>query len=78
MDKKNFNKMMGIFGKVFEKKLAPDVLKIYFKIFKEIPDDKTEYIINQCIKRCRYLPRPADIFACLEEEDQISELPDLE
>jgi len=30
MDKKNFNEMMKIFGKVYEKSLAADVLRIYF------------------------------------------------
>jgi len=78
MDKKNFNEMMRIFGKVYEKSLAPDVLKIYFGIFKEISDDKTKFIIKECLKKCRYFPRPADVFECLEEEGQASDLPDLE
>lgn len=78
MDKKNFKEMMEIFSKVYEKGLSPDVLKIYFDIFKEIPNDKTKFIIKVCLKKCRYFPRPADIFGCLEEEDQIFDLPDLE
>jgi hypothetical protein len=78
MDKKNFNEMMRIFGKVYEKSLAPDVLKIYFEIFKEISDDKTKFITKECLKKCRYFPRPADVFECLEEEGQVSDLPDLE
>lgn len=78
MDKKNFNEMMGIFGKVYEKSLAPDVLKIYFEMYQEIPNDKTKFMIKECLKRCKYFPRPADVFECLEEESQVSELPDLE
>lgn len=78
MDKKNFNKMMKIFGKIFEKGLTTDVLKIYFDLFKEIPDDQCDHITRECLKKCRYFPRPVDIFECLEGESQISELPDLE
>ncbi len=78
MDKKNFNEMMRIFGKVYEKSLAPDVLKIYFEIFKEISDDKTKFITKECLKKCRYFPSPADVFECLEGESKVSDLPDLE
>lgn len=74
MDKKNFNEMMKIFGKVYEKGLATDVLKIYFEIYKEIPNEKTEFIIKECLKKCRYFPRPADIFECLEELTDYPEL----
>lgn len=66
--------MMKIFGKVYEKSLAPDVLKIYFEIFKEIPDDKTKFIIKECLKKCKYFPRPADVFECLEEAEDLPEL----
>ncbi|GAG84758.1 unnamed protein product [marine sediment metagenome] len=38
MDKKKFNEMMNVFIKVYEKGLTTDVLKIYFELFKEIPD----------------------------------------
>lgn len=62
MDKKNFNKMMITFGKVYERGLAADVLEIYFNIFKEIPNNQVDYITQECLKRCHYFPRPADIF----------------
>jgi len=78
VDKKNFKEMIKIFSKVYEKVLTPDVLKIYFEIFKEIPDDKTKFIIRGCLKKCKYYPRPADVFDCLEGENQISDFPDLD
>jgi len=70
MDKKNFNKMTKIFSKVYEKVLLPDVLKIYFELFEEIPNDETGFIIRECIKKCKYFPRPADVFECLEEGEE--------
>jgi len=62
MDKKRFNEMMIAFGKVYEKGLSTDVLEIYFNIFKEIPNNQVEYITQECLKRCHFFPRPADIF----------------
>ena len=62
MDKKKFNKMMNVFIKVYEKGLATDVLEIYFDLFKEIPDAQVDYITQECLKRCHFFPRPADVF----------------
>lgn len=62
MDKKNFDKMMITFSKVYEKGLATDVLEIYFGLFKEIPDNQADYITRECLKRCHFFPRPADVF----------------
>lgn len=69
MDKENFDEMMSMFGKVWDKGLPYEVLKIYFEIFEEIPNNKTKYIIKCCIKKCKYFPRPADVFECLGELD---------
>jgi len=62
MDKKKFNEMMNVFIKVYEKGLTTDVLKIYFELFKEIPDNQVDYITQECLKRCHFFPRPADVF----------------
>jgi hypothetical protein len=67
MNKVNFDKMMRKFAKIFEKGLEPDVLKIYLDLFEEIPDNQVDYITRECLKKCHYFPRPADIFDCLEE-----------
>lgn len=62
MNKKNFDKMMITFSKVYEKGLTSDILKIYFDLFKEIPDNQVDYITRECIRRCHFFPRPADVF----------------
>ena len=62
MDKKKFNEMMNVFIKVYEKGLTTGVLKIYFELFKEIPDNQVDYITRECLKRCHFFPRPADVF----------------
>jgi hypothetical protein len=62
MNKKNFDMMMNKFAKVYEKTLDPEVLSIYFNLFKEIQDDQVNYIVQECLKKCHFFPRPADIF----------------
>ena len=70
MDKKNFMKIIGTFEEIYNnRKLSPKALKIYFEVLKEIPDEKTELIIKECLKKCKYFPRPVDVFECLEEKD---------
>jgi hypothetical protein len=66
-NKKNFDRMMIIFGKTYEKVLETDVLSIYFNSIREIPDNQTDHIIQECLKKCHYFPRPADIFEHYDE-----------
>ena len=61
--------MMKAFGKVYEKSLPPDVLKIYFEVYEEVPNGKTKFIIKECLKKCKYFPKTADIFECIREEE---------
>jgi hypothetical protein len=67
MNKKNFDMMMNKFAKVYEKTLDPEVLSIYFNLFREIPDNQVKTIITNCLKKCHYFPRPADVFASYDE-----------
>lgn len=62
MTKKNFDRMMTIFVKVYKEALDIEVLAIYFNSFREIPDSQVNTIIQNCLKKCHYFPRPADIF----------------
>ena len=67
MNKKNFDIMISKFSKVYERVLEPDVLSIYYNLFKEIPDNQVNHIIRECLKKCHYFPRPADIFGHYDE-----------
>lgn len=62
MNKKSFDIMMNTFAKVYKETLDPEVLIIYFNVFKEIEDSQVEYITRECLKKCHFFPRPADIF----------------
>jgi hypothetical protein len=62
MNRKNFDRMMTTFSKVYERILEPDVLSIYYNVFKEIPDNQIDNITQECLKKCKYFPRPADVF----------------
>lgn len=67
MNKNNFNKMMNIFAKVYERAIEPEVLSIYFNLFQEISDNQVDNIIKGCLKKCYFFPRPADVFSFYDE-----------
>ena len=70
MDKKNFNLMIKTFSEVYERTLNPYVIGIYFDLFQEIPDSQVAAITQSCLRKCKYFPRPADVF------EQLSETPE--
>ena len=67
MNRANFERMMNSFAKVYERVLAPDVLKIYFSVCSEVPDSQVNTVIRNCLKKCQFFPRPADIFKSFDE-----------
>ena len=67
MNKKNFDKVIMTFTEIYEKELTLKALEIYFRAFEKIPDDKVEILIEECLKKCKYFPKPADVFECLAE-----------
>ncbi len=70
MNNNNFTLMIKTFTEVYEKSLNPYVIGIYFDLFKEIPDSQVRTITKSCLRKCKYFPRPADIF------EQLSETPE--
>lgn len=70
MNNKNFTLMIKTFSEVYEKSLNPYVIEIYFDLFKEIPDSQVRTITKSCLCKCKYFPRPADVF------EQLSETPE--
>ena len=67
MNKKSFMQMMKTFSEVFEKELNPYTTKVYFKMFTEIPDSQVGEITMNCLRKCKYFPRPADVFDMMSE-----------
>jgi len=70
MNRKNFTLMIKTFSEVFEKSLNPYVIETYFDLFQEIPDSQVAAITRSCLRKCKYFPRPADVF------EQLSETPE--
>ena len=68
MNRANFTQMISVFAKVYEKTLVPETLTIYYNIFREIPDEQVNRITKNCLKKCKYFPRPADVFEHFEEK----------
>jgi len=67
MNRNNFDKMINQFSKVYEKILEPDVLSIYYRLCKKIPDNQISHITDGCFEKCHFFPRPADIFSFYDE-----------
>ena len=59
--------MIKTFSETYEKTLNPYVIGIYFDLFKDIPDSQANMITKKCLRKCKYFPRPADVFEQLEE-----------
>ena len=70
MNNSNFTLMIKTFTEVYEKPLNPYVIEIYFDLFQEIPDSQVRAITKSCLRKCKYFPRPADVF------EQLSETPE--
>jgi len=67
MNRKNFTLMIKTFSEVYEKSLNPYVIETYFELFQEIPDSQVAAITKSCLRKCKYFPRPADVFEMLSE-----------
>jgi hypothetical protein len=67
MNKKNFDMMLNKFAIVFERVLNRDAIAIYWDICSEIPDSQTNTVIRNCLKKCQFFPKPADIFKSYDE-----------
>jgi len=70
MNNKNFTLIIKTFSEVYEKSLNPYVIGIYFDLFRDIPDSQVPAITKSCLRKCKYFPRPADVF------EQLSETPE--
>lgn len=62
----SFKKMMETFTRVYEKDLSADLLIIYYNVLKEIPDTEVDRIIDECLRRNSFFPKPADIIRAFE------------
>jgi len=62
--------MIKTFSEVYEKSLNPYVIETYYELFREIPDSQVSAITKSCLRKCKYFPRPADVF------EQLSETPE--
>ena len=67
MNKKNFDQMIKTFSEMYEKNLNPYVIKKYYDLLQEIPDNQVEAITNSCLRECEFFPRPYHIFKQLSE-----------
>ena len=70
MNRKNFTAMIKTFSEVYEKSLNPYVVDTYFDLFQEIPDSQVSAITKNCLRKCKYFPRPADVFEQLSESPE--------
>lgn len=66
MTKDNFEKMMTVFAQIYEKNVTVDLLHIYYRILQEIPDKEVDNVIEECLRRYSFFPKPADIIKAFD------------
>lgn len=68
MIKDEFKPIMFGLGEIYDKELTPNIVSIYFEIFKDYPIEQFKKAIGEVIKSHKYanLPKPAEILEYLE------------
>lgn len=64
-DKIRFAKAIAATSEVFGKSLSEAATGLYFEALKEYPVEAVESALGACIKRCSYMPRPAEIIEAM-------------
>lgn len=72
MKEKEFLKNLLALAELFDKELTANVQQIYLEVFKNEKDENLLYAFEQIILRCKFFPRPAEIFDFINEKNEIS------
>ena len=60
-NKVEFKKFMSGMGEVFDKKITPIIIKLYWKVLEPFTDEQCQQAFNMAIAQCRFFPKPADL-----------------
>lgn len=66
MDKGKFERMMKTFMQTYDRTLTAELLGIYWRVLKDIPDEEVDRTVEECLRRCKFFPKPADIWEAFE------------
>lgn len=60
-NKIEFKEFMSGMGEVFDKKITPVIIKLYWKVLEPFTDEQCQQAFNIAIAQCRFFPKPADL-----------------
>lgn len=65
-----FKESMVLFGEIFDKKVSPEILKIYWDILTPYTDEQFSTAVAAHNRTGRFFPRPADLISLIEGTSQ--------
>lgn len=70
-DSSEFRNRLVVLGELFDAKLSPAKLALYFEALRDVPFDLVARALNQAAKACTFFPKPAELrkFALGDDED---------
>jgi len=66
MRDKKFDEMIDNFKEIYQDVPTLKALQMYIKICEEIPSDEAEAVTSRCLQRCKFFPKPAEIYEAFE------------
>ena len=60
-DYADFEKLLAKVETLYGKELDDDAVKLYWDALKDLPLSTVERRIGECIKRCKFFPKPSEI-----------------
>lgn len=70
-DSGEFRNRLVVLGELFDAKLSPAKLALYFEALRDVPFMQVARALNQAAKTCTFFPKPAELrrFALGDDED---------
>ena len=60
-DNTEFRQRLVLLAEVFDVKLSPQRQALYFEALRDVPFEDVIHGLNQAVRQCKFLPRPAEI-----------------
>ncbi len=62
IDKNKFQKNLKILAEVFDKKISPEFIAVYYEVLVNLKTEIFESSVKEILKTSSFFPRPADFF----------------
>jgi hypothetical protein len=65
-DEKLFSENMAGLGEIFDKKISPALMEIYWQALAPYSDEQCRVAFNRAAKECRFFPKPVELIEFIE------------